>query len=101
MSDISSIKEARAKSKQLKRDFIIEKVAYAISNGNYEFCFGYSSESDLTETLDVVNEINKELKEEKMVLTIGSKEPKAVNMMKDGKVLFSFAYTCWVKISVL
>ena len=101
MSDIGSIKEARAKSKQLKRDHIIERVANAITNGNYEFCFGYGSESDLTETIDVLDEINKELKEEKLVLSINSKEPKAINIKQDGKLLFTFAYTCWIKISVL
>lgn len=101
MSDLSAIREAREKARNAKKEYLIKEVARAITNGNYEFIFGFNSAVERDETEAILRELNVELRQDKLYLMIGGVEPRAINITEDKKLIYTFAYTCVIKIRLL
>ena len=101
MSDLSAIREARAKARREKKEYLISEIAEAITNGNYEFIFGFNSKEERAETESILKEISSELREDKLCVYIKLVEPRATVITRDKKCIFAFAYTCWIRVMVV
>ena len=78
MSLLSDVKKVRDERKQVKRNHLLEATVHAIKKGTYKFNYGFNSDEDYQELIEVVDELNKELKDDKFVLIV-SQQPSTRN----------------------
>ena len=104
MGMFSGIKEAREKAKALKREHLSKLAVEAVENGTYKFYYGYNSSEELQEVKEVVEEMNKELAQDKFEVRIISTYQASAGsgkIMYKKEVLGNFDYYILLGIDAL
>ena len=73
MGLLDEVKKARDEKKQIKRNHLVEATIDAIKNGSYKFVYGFNSDEDYQELIEVMDQLNTELKNDKIMLIIKTK----------------------------
>jgi hypothetical protein len=98
MFNTNKITEARKKRKQIKKDHFVTLTAEAIENGKYKFEYGYNSNAEFEEIIEVIDEINKSLASEKLILTASSIPGRACEIKVEGQSIGRFENCCVIFI---
>ena len=101
MGMFSGIREAREKAKALKREHLSKLAVEAVENGSYELYYGYNSSEELQEIKEVLEEMNEELKQDKLELRVISTyqaSAGSAKIMYKKEVLGNFDYVILIGV---
>ena len=101
MGLFGQIKEARQKTKQTKRNHFVTLITDSITDGSYQFFYGYNSEEEFKEIIEVIDDINKELSSDKLMLTVATRAEQPITITVGDKEIGKFVCYCLVKVSTL
>ena len=101
MSLISNIGNARRERKAKKREDLEKNIIYSINNGMYRFGYGFNSEEEYQELEEVISELNAELAQEEIVLSMAEKSRESFMGYRtyiEGKEAFKSNYSVIILI---
>jgi len=101
MGMFSGLKEAREKTKAIKRDHLSKLAIEAINNGSYKFFYGFNSSEELQEIKEVIEEMNKELEQDKFVVRVVSTSAGYTRVHYKKECLGNFDYSVLIAIDAI